>query len=115
MTIQLRHFFIPILATILSSCGTSIIYSDSYDKISDQTSVVISPYGVIKIPGKWTKTRENDVSGQNFFIGQDSAEIAIALVLWNNYEFSHNNPEVTPDNFVRKYFEWDANYLRKQD
>ena len=75
---------------------------------------MIFPYGEIKVPGKWTKTRENAVSGQYFFIGQDSTRIAIALQPWDKYEFSHNNPEVTTDNFVRKFYEWDAKYLKEQ-
>ena len=40
--------------------------------------------------------------------------MAIALQPWDKYEFSHNNSEVTPDNFVRKFYEWDANYLKEQ-
>ena len=76
--------------------------------------MTIFPYGVIKVPGKWTKTRESAVSGQYFFIGQDSVKIAIALQPWDKFEFSNNNPQVTPDNFVRKFYEWDANYLREQ-
>jgi hypothetical protein len=75
---------------------------------------MIFPYGEIKIPGKWTKTSENSISGQYFFVGQDSVRIAVALQPWDKYEFSHNNPEVTTDNFVRKFYEWDANYLKEQ-
>jgi hypothetical protein len=107
-----------ILSTVILSCATtrstSILYSDNYDKPTDKTSVMIFPYGEVKIPGKWTKTIGNAVSGQYFFIGQDSARIAIALQPWDQYEFSHNNPEVTTDNFVRTFYEWDANYLKEQ-
>ncbi len=73
---------------------------------------MIFPYGEIKIPGKWKKTGENKVSGQYFFVGQDSVRIAIALQPWDKYEFSYNNPDVTTDNFVRRFYEWDANYLK---
>lgn len=115
---RLNQFLIVILSTVLLSCATtkstSILYSDSYNKNTDLTSVMIFPYGVIKVPGKWTKTRENAVSGQYFFIGQDSVHIAIALQPWDKYEFSRNNPEVTTDNFVRKFYDWDANYLKEQ-
>ena len=107
-----------ILATVLLSCAstkpTSILYSDNYDKTADRTSVMIFPYGEVKIPGKWTKTKENAVSGQYSFIGADSVRIAVALQPWDNYEFSHNNPEVNPDNFVKKFYEWDAKYLKEQ-
>lgn len=115
---RVKQFLIIILPTVLFSCATtgstSILYSDTYDKTTDRTTVMIFPYGEVKVPGKWTKTRENAVSGQYFFIGQDSARIAIALQPWDKYEFSHNNPEVTPDNFVKKFYEWDANYLKER-
>jgi hypothetical protein len=115
---RLKQFLTIILSTVLLSCATtkstSIIYSDNYDKTSNQTSVMIFPYGEVKIPGRWTKTMEHPVSGQYFFIGQDSVRIAIALQPWDKYEFSNNNPEITPDNFVRKFYEWDANYLKEQ-
>lgn len=94
--------------------SSSILYSDSYDNQTDFTSVTIFPYGVIKVPGKWTKTGESDVSGQYFFVGKDSVKIAIALQPWDKFEFSNNNPQVTRDNFVRKFYEWDANYLKEQ-
>lgn len=73
---------------------------------------MIFPYGEIKIPGKWTKTSENRVGGQYFFIGQDSVAISVALQPWDKYEFSFNNAEVTPENFVRKFYQWDWNYLK---
>jgi hypothetical protein len=97
-----------------ASKSTSILYSDYYDKQAGLTSVTISPYGVIKVPGKWTKTGENEVSGQHFFVGQDSVKIAIALQRWDRFEFSYNNPNVTRDNFVRKFYEWDASYLKQR-
>lgn len=115
---RLNQLLTITLSTVLLSCATtkstSILYSDSYDKNTDRTSVMIFPYGEVKVPGKWTKTSENAVSGQYFFIGQDSSRIAIALQPWDKYEFSHNNPDVTPDNFVKKFYEWDANYMKEQ-
>jgi len=72
---------------------------------------MIFPYGEVKVPGKWTNTKRNDVSGQYFFAGRDSTTLAIALQPWNRYEFSYNNAGVTPHNFVRKFYEWDADYL----
>jgi hypothetical protein len=103
-----------ILLTCSATQPTSVLYTDSYDQQTDFTSVTIFPYGVIKVPGKWTKTGESDVSGQHFFVGHDSVKIAIALQPWDEFEFSNNNPQVTPDNFVRKFYEWDANYLKEQ-
>lgn len=98
------------------STWTSTIYSDNYDKQANTTTVTLSPYGVVKIPGKWLKTRESNVSGQHFFISQDkdSVTVAVAFMLWNRYEFSYNNPQVTPENFVKKFYEWDATYLQKK-
>lgn len=115
---SLLNFLTILLPAVLISCvptkSTSILYSDSYDKNTDHTSVMIFPYGEVKVPGKWTKTKANSVSGQYFFVGPDSARIAISLQQWDKYEFSHNNPSVTPGNFVRKFYEWDANYLQEK-
>jgi hypothetical protein len=105
-----------VLSTLILSCTstgkTSVLYSDQYDPQIDITNVMIFPYGEIKIPGKWIKTSRNEISGQIFFIGVDSTKVAIALQKWDNYEFSYKNPEITPENFVQKFYEWDANYLK---
>lgn len=115
---RLIIFSTIILLTVLHSCATTksttILYSENYDATNDRTSVLMFPYGEIKIPGRWKKISENGVSGQYFFINQDSTIIAIALNPWNKYEFSNKNPEVTTDNFVRKFYEWDATYLKEQ-
>ena len=115
---RLNYFFFLIVGTVSISCvATNLVttyYSDNYDKSNDQTSVKVSPLGDVKIPGKWTKTRENEVSGQHFFVGPDSVEIAIALVVWDAYEFAHNNRAVTRDNFVKRFYEWEGTHLREK-
>jgi hypothetical protein len=116
---KMRNIMLAILIGLtLISCSasksTSILYSDNYDKQTDVTTVTISPYGVIMVPGKWSKTRESNVSGQHFFVGQDSVIIAIALLPWDKFEFSNNNPQVMTDNFVKKFYEWESNYLSEQ-
>ncbi|NOT73944.1 MAG: hypothetical protein HOP08_03380 [Cyclobacteriaceae bacterium] len=115
---SVKNLLIIFLGAILLSCSStrsiSILYSDSYDETKDQTSVMILPFGTVKVQGQWKKVKENHVSGQYFFDGPDSVGIAIALQPWDRYEFSHNNPEVTPQNFVRKFYEWDANYLKEK-
>src|SRR5688500_1882356 len=113
---QLNYFSTFILGAVLISCATinlvTIYYSDNYDKRNDQTSVKVSPLGEAKIPGKWTETRENKVSGQHFFVGPDSVQIAIALVSWDAYEFAHNKPDVTQGNFVKRFYKWEAHHLK---
>lgn len=70
------------------------------------------PYGGVKLPGKWIKTRESSISNQYFFIGPDSTIFAVALNPWNKYEFV--NSQTTHQNFVKQFYEWDANYLKQQ-
>ena len=113
---RLNYISTFILATVLISCRTNLIttyYSDDYDKRNDQTLVNISPLGKVKVPGKWIETRENEVSGQHFFVGPDSVQIAIALTPWDAYEFSHNNRDVTRDNFLKRFYEWEADNIRQ--
>lgn len=114
------YFFIVIVSIGLTwnSCvpskSISNLYNDTYDITGDITVITIAPYGVVKLPGKWTKYRENSNSGQYFYFNKDSIRIAVALHHWKNFEFSTNHPEVTPENFVRKFYEWDATYLKNQ-
>lgn len=112
-----RYFHASILCVALGllNCAgpraISTIYADSYDASADKTTVTLTPFGVVEIPGKWRKTRESDVSGQHFFVGTDSVTLAIALNLWDRYEFSYNNPQITRENFVRAFYDWDATYV----
>ena len=113
---QTTLFLIIILGAILLSCAppktTSTLYSDNYDKNKDLTSVMIFPYGEIKIPGKWTKTNYNSSSRQHFFKSNDSVTFAVALNPWDKFEFYKQ--EMTPNQFVKAYHEWDSNYWQQQ-
>ena len=113
----MKHFLFFVITTLILSCsanrGPSVLYSDNYNKDKDETSVMIFPYGQVNIPGKWIHTNYNTHSGQYFYRGTDSTEVAVALQPWNQYEFSQDNPEVTQENFVNKFFEWDSNYLKE--
>ena len=101
-----------ILLSCASSKSASILYSDKYDETHDQTQVLIYPYGEVKVPGKWRKTREYQISGQHFFLNKDSISLAVALQPWDKFEFSANNPDITSENFVQKFYEWDAFYMK---
>ena len=121
MVSSLLHRFVQAVFTfvvsgLLVSCSasksTSILYGDDYDIRKDTTTVTIFPYGAVRIPGKWTKTHENDVSQEHFFKGPDSATFAVALNPWDQFEFS--NDELTTETFVQAFYEWDAAYLKEQ-
>jgi len=92
----------------------SVLYFDKYDAAKDLTLVVISPYGQLKIPGKWTVTSKNTSSNQYFFVDNDSVKIAVALQPWDKFEFSNNDTDVTLDNFVTRFYVWDSNYLSER-
>lgn len=95
-----------------SSRQSSTLYSDSYDPAKNKTSVVIFPYGQTVIPGKWTKTGYNKISRQYFFKNDDSVIFAVALNYWDKYGFY--KAEMTPGEFVKAFYEWDAGYLKEQ-
>lgn len=114
---KLTRLLLQIILGITSlSCtptkSTSVLYSDNYDKDKDLTSVMIFPYGQIKIPGKWTKTSYNSSSRQYFFTNTDSVTFAVALNPWDKYEFYKQG--MTPNQFVKAYYDWDANYWQQQ-
>jgi hypothetical protein len=111
----MRSFLLIILGALLSCVptkSTSVLYGDNYDKNTDLTSVTILPYGQVKIPGKWTKTDYNSSSRQHFFKDTDSVTFAIGLNPWDKYEFY--KPEMTPNQFIKAYYEWDSNYWQEQ-
>lgn len=105
-----------ILGVIAISCiptkSTSTLYSDSYDKEKDLTSVMIFPYGDVKIPGNWTKTSYNNSSRQHFFKDADSTTFAVAINPWNKHEFYRQ--EMTANQFVKAFYEWDSIYWQQQ-
>lgn len=70
------------------------------------------PYGSVTLPGKWTETHYNNVSGQQFFRNADSVEFAVALNSWNRYEFYRQG--MTAMEFVKAFYEWESVYFQEQ-
>lgn len=110
----MRYFLIiiGILISCIPTKSTSVLYSDSYDKKNDWTSVTILPYGEVKIQGKWTKTSYNSSSRQHYFKNIDSVTFAVAINPWEKYEFYKQG--MTPNQFVKAYYDWDSNYWQQQ-
>ena len=110
-----RLVAVVLVGIISHACAphqTAIIYGDNYDAKKNVTSITILPYGGVDVPGKWIKTSENKISHQHFFLGPDSTTFAVALNQWDKYEFYSN--EITPDNFLQKFYEWESDYFKKQ-
>ncbi len=98
---------------IFTSCATkrvSTIVGREYDKSKNLTNYFVLPFGSTSIPGKWTKSRYNEVSKQQFFINDDSISIAIAFTPINNYEFNTNNSKKGFE-FIQAFYEWDSEYF----
>jgi hypothetical protein len=110
-----RLFIVIFMLSMVFGCSStkhvSTLYSDSYDKAKDQTSIVIFPYGQVSIPGKWTNTRYSNVSAQYFFKNADSMTFAVAMNPLDSYEFYKK--EMTKAEFLKAYYEWDSEYLKK--
>lgn len=118
MHMRLTQIFAGIIGgMIFASCAsqqasTSILYSNYYDKKKDQSAIIMFPYGSVMLPGKWTDTHYNSVSGQQFLQNADSVEFAVALTPWNRYEFYRQG--MTEAEFVKAFYEWDSAYLQQQ-
>jgi hypothetical protein len=103
-----------LLAGLISACAssqTSVLIADHYDAATDQTVLVVVPYGNISLPGKWTKTSYNEVSRQHFFSNGDSTTVAVAKQPREKYPFyaaGQNDAQ-----FVVAFQNWDAQYWRK--
>ncbi len=105
-------YFILIVSYFLSSCATqkvTVLTGVDYDESQNRTEYFVMPYGTVSIPGKWNKKHYNSVSRQQFFTNSDSVEIALAIGD-NKYEFNPNGA-VTGFEFVKAFYEWDANYF----
>jgi hypothetical protein len=99
--------------TIVTSCMgpkyVSTIVSDHYDKNKDQTTYTKFPYGSLSLPGQWTKTSLNQVSGQQNFESKDSLSTALLINQASSYPFYVKG--MTSNEFVKAFYEWDSKYF----
>ncbi|MCK9447536.1 MAG: hypothetical protein M0Q41_01020 [Bacteroidales bacterium] len=98
---------------ILTGCVSqrvSTIVGCDYDKSKNQTNYFVLPFGSVSIPGKWEKANYNYVSGQQFFINNDSIRIAIAFNRFDKYEFNAGDLKKGYD-FVNAFYEWDSKFF----
>lgn len=93
-----------------SSQQLSTVNSAKYNEQKNRTDYFVLPFGSTSIPGKWTKTKYNEVSHQQFFKNKDSVSIAIAFTPVNKYEFNTKNPKKGFE-FVNAFYEWDSEYF----
>lgn len=107
-----KTYLLFLIATIVS-CSTqktSTVNSAKYNEQKNRTDYFVLPFGSTSIPGKWTKTKYNEVSHQQFFKNNDSVSIAIAFNPIKNYEFNTKNPKKGFE-FVNAFYEWDSEYF----
>jgi hypothetical protein len=102
-----------VMAAILVSCASqrdNVITGGEYNEVKNQTDYFVLPYGSAVLPGKWVKTRQSNVSFQQFFKNKDSVTVAIAFSRCNQYPFNTKGTK-TGFEFVKAYYEWDSNYF----
>jgi len=102
-----------ILIIILTGCTSqreSTIVGFDYNVSENQTDYFIVPYGSVSIPGKWEKSNYNSISGQQFFVNNDSVRIAIAFNRFDKYEFNTDG-SIKGFEFVKAFYEWDSKYF----
>ena len=107
--------YIIILIFAFTSCATqrvSTIAGGDYDKNKDKTEHFVLPFGSTYIPGKWTKTKYDKASQQQFFKNEDNVSIAIAFTSANRYEFNIDKSKKGFE-FTKAFYEWDSDYFVK--
>lgn len=102
-----------ILGLLLTSCGTtntSVITGSDFNENTNTTNYFVLPYGSVDIPGKWNKAHYNSVSNQQFFVNNDSIEIAVSFNRYDKIEF---NADGSKKGFecVKGFYEWDSQYM----
>lgn len=108
-------FLIAILSFQLTSCQStksSMLIADKYDEKENSTILTILPYGNIKIPKKWKKTKYNEVSRQHFFQSEDNKFIGIAKNPISKYPFYKENVSNTA--LVSEFVNWDLEYWKSK-
>lgn len=100
---------------ILTGCTKRIstIVGGEYDKNTNRTNYFMLPGGSTWLPGKWVKTRYNEVSGQQFFRNEQGIEIGIGFVPINNYEFNTDKSKKGFE-FTKAFYEWDSGFFIKK-
>ena len=89
----------------------SVIEGCEYNAEKNATEYIVLPFGQVALPGKWEKLRYSDVSGQQFFIGQDATEIAVAFNREEYYEFNKDGKFRGLD-FLNAFYEWESGYFK---
>jgi hypothetical protein len=112
----LNIFLLLLISTFINSCSTpkhiSTIESNTYDEKNNQTTFNILPFGSLTMQGKWTQFSYNQISFQHNFRNADSVIVAVAINQTTSYPF--NKPNLTPNEFVKDFYEWDSKYLSAQ-
>lgn len=107
--------FILIITITLTSCApqrVSTIVGGEYDKTKNKTDYFVLPFGSVSIPGKWAKTKYNEVSNQQFFKNDENVTIAIAFTPIDSYEFNTDKSKKGYA-FTKAFYEWDSDYFQK--
>ena len=91
---------------------TSMIVGDNYDSNSNQTTLILLPFGNIVIPEEWKKTSYNQASKQHFFQNKELTTIGIVKNLKEKYPFYKT--EFSNKDFVNEFVKWDSEYWKEQ-
>ena len=89
-----------------------MIVADSYDKDADKTTLTLIPYGNIDLPGRWTKTKYNEISRQHFFVNSDSTSIAVTKNPQEKYPFYKET--MTDKEFAEEFYKWEHDFYSEQ-
>jgi len=102
-------FLLVIVTSCMAPKAISTIESSNYDDKTNLTTFSKLPFGSIGIPGKWTKVSYNQVSGQHNYMNADSVFTAVAINRASSYSFY--KPNMTSNQTVKEFYEWDSKYL----
>lgn len=102
-------FLLAIMTSCMAPKAVSTIESNTYDGKTNQTTFNKFPFGSLSIPGKWTKISYNQVSRQHNFKNADSVLTAVAINQTSSYPFC--KPNMTSNEVVKEFYEWDSKYL----
>ncbi|MDI1356238.1 MAG: hypothetical protein PSX36_15075 [bacterium] len=104
-----RNYFFVLVLFVLTACKShqaSVAISNTYDPVTNITTLIQVPYGNIAIPGKWIEVNFNTSRQQTFLKNADSVSIAVGKNPQKNYKVHSSNQN--DKQFVSAFYKWDS-------
>ncbi len=95
----------------LQACSpkmSTTLTNTHYDKVKNNTSYAVLPYGSVTMPGEWIAGKYFQPAHQQWFRNKDSVAVSISFGTANKMEFYKEG--LNGFAFAMAFYEWEAKY-----